>query len=208
MALDEDHFELPDLRRSVDMADGEQDPLITTKPPECHGNRHPAARSPALGSLGLVALCFALNILLEAGLYLIAIPLNQILEEIICRNILPTLAGASDPRCKDSIVQSELSLIRGWQVTFDIIPGLLTAVPYGLMADRYGREFVLFLSVLGGALASSFNILICMLAKSDSPPSDLIRTTQAHYHPSFPHGQYGCHLHSASSGVAHPSSTP
>jgi hypothetical protein len=29
------------------------------------------------------------------------------------------------------------------------------------MADTYGRELVLGLSVLGGALASTFNVLVC-----------------------------------------------
>ncbi|KAK2603871.1 hypothetical protein QQS21_003906 [Conoideocrella luteorostrata] len=121
-----------------------------------------------------VILCFVLNILLETGLYLITIALNQILEENICQSITPDVRGADDPRCKGSIVQSELSLIRGWQVTFDIVPGLLTAVPYGLLADRHDKEFVLGLSVLGGALASSFSVLVSTVLGSQLIASPLV----------------------------------
>ena len=162
MAQDEDNHEPLDLRHSIDSIGNEQSPLIRSDSDD-YDNAHSARwKSSALRPLGMMITCFLLNILMEFGLYLITIPLSQVLEEIICRGtILPDIPTANDPRCKDKTVQSELSLIRGWQATFDIIPGLLTALPYGLMADKYGREFVLGLSVLGGALTSTFNVLVC-----------------------------------------------
>ncbi|KAB5551178.1 putative MFS transporter [Coniochaeta sp. 2T2.1] len=115
--------------------------------------------------LGIIIACFLLIILLELGAYLATIPLNQVLEENICRSFHPQLPPNSeeDPRCKGKAVQAELSIIRGWQSTVDVIPGLLTAVPYGFLADRRGREMVLGLSLVGITLTSACYILICAL---------------------------------------------
>lgn len=162
MARFDDRLAPPDIRHSADLTDNEQQPLIQT---DSHSNNDdalaPHGSKSAFRPSSAVTACFALNILLEIGLYLIAIPMNQVLEGIICHNVSPAAPGPSDARCKDTTVQSELSFIRGWQVTFDTIPGLVTAVPYGIMADAYGRELVLGLSVLGGALAGSFTVLVC-----------------------------------------------
>ncbi|EXV03955.1 MFS transporter [Metarhizium robertsii] len=172
MARLDDRLAPPDIRRSADLTDNEQQPLIKT---DSHSNNDDAQAQAPHGSKSAfrpssaVTACFALNILLEVGLYLIAIPMNQVLEGIICHNVSPAAPGPSDARCKDTTVQSELSFIRGWQVTFDTIPGLVTAVPYGIMADAYGRELVLGLSVLGGAMAGSFTVLVCSLPSVFSP---------------------------------------
>ncbi|OAA52645.1 Major facilitator superfamily domain, general substrate transporter [Beauveria brongniartii RCEF 3172] len=91
------------------------------------------------------------------------IPLNPILESIICRNVFADVSGDADPRCKDALVQGELSFIRGWQSTFDVIPGLLTAMPYTLMANEYGRPRVLSLSVLGGSTGLGFVVFIVFI---------------------------------------------
>jgi hypothetical protein len=42
-----------------------------------------------------------------------------------------------------------LALITGWKETFDQIPGIILALPYGFMADRIGRKRVVMLSLLG-----------------------------------------------------------
>jgi MFS family permease len=162
MTQDEDNLEPLDLMHSIDSIGNEQSPLIRSDSDGCDNGQDSRWKSSALRPLGMMITCFLLNILMEFGLFLITIPLSQVLEEIICRGtLLPEIPATNDPRCKDKAVQSELSLIRGWQATFDIIPGLLTALPYGLMADKYGRELVLGLSVLGGALTSTFNVLVC-----------------------------------------------
>lgn len=112
--------------------------------------------------------CFIINICMEISGYLISIPLNPILESIICHNAFTEVSGDADPRCKSALVQGELSFIRGWQLTFDFIPGLLTAMPYTLMANKYGRPYVLSLAVFGGSLASSFIVFICIFSPKEA----------------------------------------
>ncbi|KAJ3496318.1 hypothetical protein NLG97_g2744 [Lecanicillium saksenae] len=114
-------------------------------------------------------MCFFLNICMEMSNYLLTVPLNQILERIICEQVFSGLANDNDPRCKDQVVQRELSFIRGWQLTFDVVPGLLTAMLYGLATKRYGRQFIMGLAVLGGFLAGTFVILICSFPAIFSP---------------------------------------
>ncbi|KAM3555737.1 hypothetical protein MY1884_005433 [Beauveria asiatica] len=137
-------------------------PLIPSSPSnEDAGSRRTAYK--------IIAQCFVINICMEIGTSLIMIPLNPILESIICRNVFARVAGDADPRCKDALVQGELSFIRGWQSTFDVIPGLLTAMPYTLMANECGRPRVLSLSVLGGSVGSGFVVFICFFDSVFSP---------------------------------------
>ncbi|KAK1564011.1 major facilitator superfamily domain-containing protein [Colletotrichum navitas] len=159
-----DHHE----SRPVNDEESEITPLIAA--PVLRDESHPPSpdahrtKSIPRARLSIVATCILLIILIELGAYLATIPLNQVLEDIICHNLnwdLPPNAGES--RCKTKAVQNELSIIRGWQSTLDFIPGLMTAVPYGFLADRRGREWVLSLSLLGITLASAFYILVCSL---------------------------------------------
>ncbi|KAF7594641.1 hypothetical protein BBP40_008731 [Aspergillus hancockii] len=71
----------------------------------------------------------------DFGIYLSVAPQTQILEDIICRDLHPD-AVASSHTCKNIDVQSELALINGWKETFDQLPGILLALPFGFMADR------------------------------------------------------------------------
>ncbi|KAL2133861.1 hypothetical protein VTI74DRAFT_1533 [Chaetomium olivicolor] len=60
---------------------------------------------------------------------------------------------SDDPVCKGPDVQGYLAMLRGWQATFDCVPGIVGAVPYGVLSDRWGRRPVLALS-LGGITLS------------------------------------------------------
>lgn len=141
----------------------EQTPLLESTPDTQNTSRSNNQDRPALIQLGTLSVCISLLVLIEFGAYLATIPLNQVLEENICRQMhLGATLAPNDPRCKDKSVQSELSMIRGWQSTFDFIPGLLVAVPYGMLADKVGRGIVLTLASLGLTLSSGFYILVCM----------------------------------------------
>ncbi|OJZ80075.1 hypothetical protein ASPFODRAFT_148312 [Aspergillus luchuensis CBS 106.47] len=96
----------------------------------------------------------------EIALILVATPMRPIQEDIICRKHYPGALDANS-MCKNDIVQSELSLIKGWEVTFGLLPGMITAVPYGMAAERYGRRLVLGLSLLGITLSQAVDIIVC-----------------------------------------------
>lgn len=65
--------------------------------------------------------------LLQSGSSLQLVPFNQVLENAICRRLYPDLdllLPAQSGHCSNNeAVQAELSLLRGWQNTLDLIPG-------------------------------------------------------------------------------------
>lgn len=79
-----------------------------------------------------------------------ATPTLEIMEAIICRSMHPDVVNPrDDASCKDTEVQSKLSTLQGWMMPFALVPGLLTAMPYGAMADKHGRRLVLRLAISG-----------------------------------------------------------
>ncbi|KAJ2975788.1 hypothetical protein NQ176_g5324 [Zarea fungicola] len=76
--------------------------------------------------------------------------MKQLVEGNLCRSFNDNVTDPTkDPRCKGEQTQAELSLIFSMESTFELIPGLLLSIPYGMIADAYGRRFVAFLSILG-----------------------------------------------------------
>lgn len=65
-----------------------------------------------------------------------------------------------------------------WFRTDEYLVALLVQLPYGIIADKYGRRPVLFLSLFGLLLEGCFTILICklcshhLLSASILTPSD------------------------------------
>jgi MFS family permease len=97
------------------------------------------------------------------GDFMLRAPWMRIQEDIVCRDYywktFPNeFKNPYDPipedRCKVPDVQGRLAKLRGWDQTMSCIPGILTAVPYGVIADKYGRKIVLFLSLFGVILGA------------------------------------------------------
>ncbi|KAK1751710.1 major facilitator superfamily domain-containing protein [Echria macrotheca] len=113
--------------------------------------------------LVILAVCYGLLIILGIGGTLCSTPIIDIQEAIICRRFHGPDVDHDDPACKDKDVQGELSFIRGWHVSLTLLTSLIASVPYGAMADRYGRTIVLGLSFLGATLTECFGALVCAM---------------------------------------------
>ncbi|TQV92256.1 hypothetical protein V2A60_004543 [Cordyceps javanica] len=85
---------------------------------------------------------------------------SEVVEEIICRGVYPDIAGGRDPRCKSNAVQGELSTIDGWSLPLFLVPGIVTAVPYGILADTHGRRLGIGLCMLGMVLQQGAMLVI------------------------------------------------
>ncbi|KAM0457319.1 hypothetical protein ACHAO4_003117 [Trichoderma viride] len=90
---------------------------------------------------------------MELGNSLPANSLIQVVEGALCR-------GAADCAANDD-VQSSLAILMGWYQAAMILPGLLTVLPYGMLADRYGQKPFLVLSTFGTALTGACVRVIC-----------------------------------------------
>lgn len=81
----------------------------------------------------------AVLFLLESYDLLLFLPRLRILEARICRDYYTSIGSdlllaaslmGDESRCKVAQVQSQLAVIRGWQVFFDALPGEPTPLPY------------------------------------------------------------------------------
>ena len=105
-------------------------------------------------------------LLVSLGDQLMETPNTRLLEAVLCYRHWETLDpskllhpraavgpgawnGVREMHCKADAVQSALADLKGWQQTFNGFPSLLLALPYGWLADRYGRKPVVLASAVG-----------------------------------------------------------
>ncbi|KAF2149256.1 MFS general substrate transporter [Myriangium duriaei CBS 260.36] len=109
---------------------------------------------------------FSLLALAEFAAVLFGIPMISMYESAICQRYYAGVDGGASlvtgDRCKVAPVQRELALVKGWQVTFEVIPSILTAIPYGRLADTRGRVPVLRWCLIGLGLTGIGNVIICL----------------------------------------------
>ena len=100
----------------------------------------------------------------------------RLLEDIICtsyyeKNPSPMViqgSGVYENICKVVGVQEVLAEVLGWQSFFENVPGLLLAMPYGVVADKYGRKTVLVASMSGMFLSSIWILFVCKSSHSET----------------------------------------
>ncbi|KAL5041272.1 hypothetical protein BDW71DRAFT_201512 [Aspergillus fruticulosus] len=112
-------------------------------------------------------LCTLIYFLMGIGYSISAAPQLRLFESIICEQYygdseaLTPGTGIPEHLCKEGPVQAALAQLLGWQAFFDNIPGLFLALPYGLLADRYGRRLVMSLSFVGQFAGMLWVLLVC-----------------------------------------------
>ncbi|KAI5814503.1 major facilitator superfamily domain-containing protein [Pyronema omphalodes] len=96
-------------------------------------------------------------------------PQIRLFESIICENyykahdpsVIRPDGSIPEALCKVESVQGELAMLDGFKSLFTNIPGVLLAIPYGVLADKIGRKKVLMMTCLGLALEFASVIAIC-----------------------------------------------
>lgn len=168
---------------------GEATPLLIGRTTFTTSNEHrtDVDKKAKIWALTLLAV---LVVIFDFGTYLSAAPQIQIFEQIACDRYYrhagiqaPLQNGTTRPHhpiadtgnirgpgaldnstwkdCTIDPVQNEVALVTQLLNTFDQIPSILLAVPFGILADRIGRRPVLLLSIAGGLLEDIFTKLIC-----------------------------------------------
>lgn len=132
----------------------------------------------------LLLLCSSV-VAADFGYSLAYAPQLSISESIICNQyhhrgggishaIQASAVPGGSPLCKSPEVQGELALLYGWKDTFDMIPGILLALPYGLAADRIGRKPIILLALTGMILEESLTRIILWWSASGIVPLRLL----------------------------------
>ena len=106
-----------------------------------------------------VALCIVVIITADMANSLVQAPRIRLYESIVCTRYYaanePSLVGKDgsvpEELCKLNLIQDEITMVLGWQIMFENVPGILLAIPYGSLAEMYGRKWVLVLALAGNA---------------------------------------------------------
>jgi len=142
----------------------ETSPLVSNgrESRDSHESATPAPQEPHPHPkfLRVAALVIVAVFLIETASYMSKAPLMRLLEDVICRSYYESTQPGQRPtfdlslpipeaECKSPWVQSKLAKLRGWDTVISCIPGVLLSVPYGVLADKRGRKFVLILALVG-----------------------------------------------------------
>ena len=87
---------------------------------------------------------FALQFCTYFAKHMVEVPTIKLFEQAICNRYYSTQQPANpnidEGLCKLPTIQNELATLTGLKFTFDALPGLLTALYYGSIADRYATH--------------------------------------------------------------------
>ncbi|KAH7013715.1 COP9 signalosome complex subunit 2 [Ilyonectria destructans] len=101
----------------------------------------------------VLLMCVLSLFIVEVSQFIMEPPLQKIMEDIICRDYYPDhvlrVPRIQDNRCKNNEVQKTLAMVRGWILAFEMAIPIVAQFPFGIIADKYGRRPVLFLSIFG-----------------------------------------------------------
>lgn len=152
---------------------GEQSPLLghnhdPDPDPDPNSTENDIAQQRKALRPRVMLLVMALIFGLELGVAMFTPPSAAIMERILCRDFYPEFSNGTSSAewvphgdCKIPEVQTPLAMLRGWLSTFEAIPAMLTAMPWGILSDRWGRKPVMTCGIAGMVLNSAFATLVC-----------------------------------------------
>lgn len=163
------------MRSSIDeqaepLISSMDEPLLSTDEAPPDSSWVPQTHSPRI----IIGILFAIIFTTSFGGFLTGIPMMRLLEDIACHKYYNSLEGEEhkgfdeqidEELCKGDQVQNQLNVLFAVLHFLGPIPGVLTTIPYGLLADRIGRRFVYFVSLAGLLLAGFFNFTIMFFWK-------------------------------------------
>ncbi|KAK2734064.1 hypothetical protein FQN55_002932 [Onygenales sp. PD_40] len=140
------------------------EPDTLPPPPNSHrvDSTTSTTSSPSQNNLRirLIISLFTIILAVETGFAMLSAPTTRIFESITCLRYYEQHdqskigAGGHIPEelCKNESIQGEVAIVKGYGELFDALFGVLLAVPYGLLADRYGRKPIFCLCIPGFVL--------------------------------------------------------
>lgn len=174
------------MARGMENSDGEpiadeSRPLLSSRPTDLRGDAAEPAEPILLKRRTrcswpwtvVVLLCMCLAIVGDIGETLYTAPRVRLFESVACTQYYlkndPSLVnpdGSVPERfCKIDSVQSKVASVLGWQLFFDSIPAIILPVPFGYIADSYGRKWVMVLALLGYAVSWAWTLFsVCILS--------------------------------------------
>ncbi|GAB7352788.1 hypothetical protein MBLNU459_g3409t2 [Dothideomycetes sp. NU459] len=131
----------------------------------------------------IVAIVIWFLLIVQFGSELTESPFIRIVESIYCYEyweiadpskllagrdtVRPGAMGGVEERwCKVAKIQSQVASLRGWQTFLDGIPSLLLAIPFGIIADKYGRKPILTLAMCSFPLRLAWLYTVCWFWQS------------------------------------------
>ncbi|KAI4281097.1 MAG: hypothetical protein L6R35_005743 [Caloplaca aegaea] len=132
-----------------------------------------AAKKPSYTKTHFVILITLTVFIIDVAFRLFDAPQIEIFEHIICNayyksnSAIPTanrshwMKATGNSSCVVDAVQSELAILTQIKVTLDMLPSLVLAIPYGSLAETFGRKPIMFMSTIGIAAEALIDVLIC-----------------------------------------------
>ena len=135
-------------------SDHERQPLLP--PVDGHGKSSSRWQWPIRAILAVktfvvenpIVICtFALQFCNYFAKHMVEVPTIKLFEQAICNRYYADQSihrrappDVDERYCKVPAIQKELAMLTGLKFTFDALPGLLTALYYGSIADRYAAH--------------------------------------------------------------------
>ena len=93
--------------------------------------------------------------------HMVEVPMIKLFEQALCDRYYISSQVVPERDCKIPPIQDALAALTGLKFAFDALPGLLTALYYGFIADKFGRRIVLALCAAGNIGALLWILFVC-----------------------------------------------